>query len=150
MHEESHCWCYCSLVRVLLWSVVTTRTHTQPSWKRGRRRETQQATRAVILYPFTETAQAPTNTTGQMIQRGYAAPRALCAGPPSAASIASAFELRKRSRTVSRAPQLSAARYTSPRRRDLVACPTNHRCLSLINLLVTRIGLVLLHCLYRL
>ena len=47
-----------------------------------------------------------------MIQRGYTAPPALRAGPPSAASIAPAPELHKRSRSVSRAPQLSAAHVT--------------------------------------
>ena len=125
---------------MLLWSVVT-RTHTLPSSgkKRGIRRGTQQATPAVTFYPLTESAQAPTNATSQIIQRGYTAPT-LCAGPPSVASIAPASELPKRSRSVSRAPQLSAARHTSLRRRDLVACPTNHRRLSNSDL----IGLTLL------
>ena len=104
---------------------MVTRTHTQTSSaKRGIRRGTLSAKRgicrgtqhattpAVTFYPRTETAQAPTNATSQIIQRGYTAPSALCAGPLSAASIDPAFELHKRSRSVSRAPQLSAAHVT--------------------------------------
>ena len=79
-----------------------------------------------------------TNATSRIIQRGYTAPPALCAGPPSAASIAPASELQKRSRSVSRAPLLSAKNVTRLPR-DLVACPTNHRLLSLSNPEVTRI-----------
>ena len=55
--RRSYCWWYCSLVLVLLWSVVT-RAHTQPSsGKMGIRRGTQQATPpAVTFYTLTETA----------------------------------------------------------------------------------------------
>ena len=82
-----------------------------------------------------------TNATSQILQRRYTAPPALRAGPPSAASIAPASELHKRSRSASRAPQLSAAHvtHTSLRRRDSVACPTNHRRLPLSNTEATRI-----------
>ena len=53
-----------------------------------------------------------TNATNKTLQRGYTASPALCAGPPSAASIVPAPELHKRSRPVSRAPQLSVAHVT--------------------------------------
>ena len=87
--RRSYCCWYCSLVLVLLWSVVT-RTQTQPSsGNRGIHRGTHQATPAVTFYPLTEISRLQqTNATSQIIHRGYTAPPALCSGPPSAASIA--------------------------------------------------------------
>ena len=128
-------------------------THTQPSsGKRGIRIGTLQDTPAVTVYPLTETAQAPTNKRNQTTNTaGIHRPTsivcwtALCVIDCASVRAAQAVSL-----CLTSATALGGTRHTFLRRRDLVACPTNHRCLSLINLLVTRIGLVLLHCLYRL
>ena len=54
-----------------------------------------------------------TNATSRIIQRGYTAPPALCAGSPSAASIALASELQKRSRSLLPREHHSSRRHTS-------------------------------------
>ena len=113
--RRSYCWWYCSLVLVLLWSVwLHARTHNHPLWRgvyvEGHSRLLRRPWLSTLAQRRRRLQQ--TNATSQIIQRGDTAPPALCAGPPSATSIAPASELHKRSRSVSRASQLSAAHVT--------------------------------------
>ena len=99
------CWCCCGL-----WSHA--RTHNLPLGRwvyvEGHSKQHHQPWLSTLSQ-----RRQQTNATSQIIQRGYTAPPALRAGPPSAASIAPASELHnKRSRSVSRAPQLLAAHVT--------------------------------------
>ena len=115
VRRRSYCWWYCRQVLVFLWSVwLHPRAH-NPPLRRGLYLEWH--SRLLRRPWFSTLAQRRrrlqrTNATSQIIQRGYIAPPALCAGPPSAASIAPASELYKWSLPVSRAPQLSAAHVT--------------------------------------
>ena len=68
----------------------------------------------MTFHPLTiVTAQAPTNTTSQTIQRGYTAPPALCAGPPSAASISPVRAAKAVSLCLASATALGGTRHTS-------------------------------------
>ena len=105
-------------------------------WAEGTRRGTQQAAPVVTIDSLTETEHKLQETQLATYNSKDTPPHEHCVGPPSAASAAPASELRKRSRSVSRAPPLFLAtytRHTSLTRRDAPPITIAHPYKSLRN-----------------
>ena len=103
------CWCCCGLwLHAGLHNVCAS---SGKSGIRSIRRGTQQATPAVTFYPLTETAQAPKNKRNN--EKIHRPTTIVCWAALSGVDFAPPSQLHnKRSRSVSRAPQLSAAHVT--------------------------------------
>ena len=129
----------------MLWCVATPTQKLSSGKKRGTSRGTEQATPAATLYPLTETRQAPktprncrNNLAGIHRPTSIVCWAALCGVDCPSVRAAKAVSLCLASTT-----SPGGTRHTSLRRRDLVACPTNHRRLPLSNLNLIGLNLLL-------